>query len=180
MTSSNRDIFRVTGHLCGEFTGHRCIPRKRQWRGDLMLSLIWINGWVNNREAGDLRCHRAHYDVIVMVCLVLLSSYYFVLLFVFVVLFLSSISWGFVYLHIFFEITAGDYRSSCEAIRKGNKQQTKHNKAQIMYISLGFRYTTKVDQIITHRVSDVWKPLVCKTGYIISMFFAFFYAKYVW
>ena len=27
---------------------------------------IWINGWVNNREAGDLRCYRAHYDVTVM------------------------------------------------------------------------------------------------------------------
>ena len=26
----------------------------------------WINGWVNNREAGDLRRHRAHYDVILM------------------------------------------------------------------------------------------------------------------
>ena len=26
----------------------------------------WIHGWVNNREAGDLRRHRAHYDVIVM------------------------------------------------------------------------------------------------------------------
>ena len=33
-----------------------------------MLSLIfaWINRRVNNREAGDLRRHRAHYDVIVM------------------------------------------------------------------------------------------------------------------
>ena len=33
-----------------------------------MFSLIcvWINGWVNNREAGDLRRHRGHYDVIVM------------------------------------------------------------------------------------------------------------------
>ena len=33
-----------------------------------MFSLICvlINGWVNNREAGDLRRHRAHYDVIVM------------------------------------------------------------------------------------------------------------------
>ena len=33
-----------------------------------MFSLIcvWINCWVNNREAGDLRRHRAHYDVIVM------------------------------------------------------------------------------------------------------------------
>ena len=43
-------------------------PRKGQWRGALMFPLIcaWINGWVNNREAGDLRRHRAHYDVIVM------------------------------------------------------------------------------------------------------------------
>ena len=33
-----------------------------------MFSLIWawIKGWVNNREAGDLRRHRAHYDVTVM------------------------------------------------------------------------------------------------------------------
>ena len=26
----------------------------------------WIIGWVNNREAGELRRHRDHYDVIVM------------------------------------------------------------------------------------------------------------------
>ena len=26
----------------------------------------WINGWVNGREAGDLRRHRAHFSVIVM------------------------------------------------------------------------------------------------------------------
>ena len=43
-------------------------PHKGQWRGALMFSLIcaWINDWVNNREAGDLRRHRAHFDVIVM------------------------------------------------------------------------------------------------------------------
>ena len=43
-------------------------PHKGQRRGALIFSLIcaWINGWVNNREAGDLRHHRAHYDVIVM------------------------------------------------------------------------------------------------------------------
>ena len=43
-------------------------PHKGRWRGALMFSLIcvWINGWVNNREAGDLRRYRAHYDVIVM------------------------------------------------------------------------------------------------------------------
>ena len=41
---------------------------KGQWRWALMFSLIcvWINGWVNNREAGDLRRHRAHHNVIVM------------------------------------------------------------------------------------------------------------------
>ena len=43
-------------------------PHKGQWHGTLMFSLIctWINGWVYNREAGDLRHHRAHYDVKVM------------------------------------------------------------------------------------------------------------------
>ena len=43
-------------------------PHKGQWRGALMFSLIyaWINDWVNNREAGDLRRQRDHYDVIVM------------------------------------------------------------------------------------------------------------------
>ena len=43
-------------------------PHKGQWCGPLMFSLIfaWINGSVNNRAAGDLRRHRAHYDVIIM------------------------------------------------------------------------------------------------------------------
>ena len=43
-------------------------PHKGQWRGALMFTLICarINGWVNNREAGDLRRYRTHYDVIVM------------------------------------------------------------------------------------------------------------------
>ena len=41
---------------------------KGQCRGALMFALIcvWINDWVNNREAGDLRRNRAHYDVILM------------------------------------------------------------------------------------------------------------------
>ena len=43
-------------------------PHKGQWRGALMFSLICarINGWVNNREAGDWRRHRAYYAVTVM------------------------------------------------------------------------------------------------------------------
>ena len=43
-------------------------PHKSQWRGALMFSLICarINDRVNNREAGDLRRNRDHYDVMVM------------------------------------------------------------------------------------------------------------------
>ena len=43
-------------------------PHKDQWRGASIFFLIcaWINGWINNSEAGDLRRHRAHYDVTVM------------------------------------------------------------------------------------------------------------------
>ena len=43
-------------------------PHNGQRRRALMFPLIcaWTNGWVNNRDTCDLRCHRAHYDVIVM------------------------------------------------------------------------------------------------------------------
>ena len=42
-------------------------PHKGQWRRPLVFSLIcaWVNAWVNNREAGDLRRYRVHYDVTV-------------------------------------------------------------------------------------------------------------------
>ena len=45
------------------------LPSQSQWRGALMFSLIcaWTNGWTNTRNVGDLRCHRAHYDVTVMI-----------------------------------------------------------------------------------------------------------------
>ena len=69
MTSSNGNICCVTGHLCREFTCPPVnSPHKGQWRGALMFSFICvcINGWVNNRKAGDLRRYRAHYDVTVM------------------------------------------------------------------------------------------------------------------
>ena len=68
-TSSNGNLFRVTGHLYGEFTGHRWSPRTKASDAELWCFFFicaWINGWINNREAGDLRRHRAHYDVIVM------------------------------------------------------------------------------------------------------------------
>ena len=52
-------------------------PHKGLWRGALMFSLIcvWINGWVNNREAGDLRRYRAHYDVTVMKLMVRIDRF---------------------------------------------------------------------------------------------------------
>ena len=44
--------------VTGEF------PAQGQWRGALMFSSMcaWINGWVNNGEAVDLRRHRVNYD----------------------------------------------------------------------------------------------------------------------
>ena len=45
-------------------------PHKGQWRGDLMFPLICvlINGWENNREAGDLRRCRAHWLLVLPCC----------------------------------------------------------------------------------------------------------------
>ena len=44
-------------------------PHKGQWRRALMISLscAWTNGWANRRNAGDLRRHRTHYAVTVMI-----------------------------------------------------------------------------------------------------------------
>ena len=69
MTSWNGNIFRVTGPFSRGI--HRSpvdSPHKGQWR-TLIISLIcvWTNGWATNCDAGDLRRHRVHYDVIVMV-----------------------------------------------------------------------------------------------------------------
>ena len=52
-------------------------PHKGQWREALVFSLIcaWINGWVKNREAGDLRRHRANYDVQAMNALYILRQF---------------------------------------------------------------------------------------------------------
>ena len=43
-------------------------PHKGQWRRAFMFSLICasVNAWVNNLKTGDLRRHRAHYNVSVM------------------------------------------------------------------------------------------------------------------
>ena len=70
MTSSNGNIFRVTGFLCGKFTGHRWIPRTKGSDVELwcfLWSAPWTNIWANTGDAEDLRRHRAHYVVIVMI-----------------------------------------------------------------------------------------------------------------
>ena len=43
--------------VTGEFPAQRPV----KWSFDVFFDL-WINGWVNNGEAGDLRCHCTHYD----------------------------------------------------------------------------------------------------------------------
>ena len=47
----------------GEFPAQRPVTRSF----DVFFDLHRINGWVNNREVGDLRRYRAHYGVTVMV-----------------------------------------------------------------------------------------------------------------
>ena len=51
MTSSNGNIFRVTGHLCGpgEFPTKKPVTQSFNVFFDLRLNK---NGWVNNGEAG--------------------------------------------------------------------------------------------------------------------------------
>ena len=61
MTSSNENIFRVTGPLCGEFTGPRPVARSF----DIFFDLRPNKRWVNNGDAGDSRRYRTHDDVIV-------------------------------------------------------------------------------------------------------------------
>ena len=81
MTSSNGNIFRVSGLLC---RGNALVTvwpvntphHKDQWPRALMFSYICAltNSWANNGDPGDLRRHHAHYDVIVMFILKYQSS----------------------------------------------------------------------------------------------------------
>ena len=70
MSSSNGNICSVTGPSCGEYTGHRWIPRTKASNAvfdvPFDLRLNWTSSLVNDGDAGDLRRHRSHYDVIVM------------------------------------------------------------------------------------------------------------------
>ena len=61
-------FFRVTGILCGEFTGPGEFPAQRPVTRsfDVLFDLHLNKRLSNNREAGDLRRCRVHYHVIVM------------------------------------------------------------------------------------------------------------------
>ena len=48
--------------VTGEFPAQRPVTRSFE----VFLIYAWMNGRVNNREAGDLSRHRAHSDVIVL------------------------------------------------------------------------------------------------------------------
>ena len=65
-TSPNGNNFRVIGPLWWEFTGNGWIPLTKTSDAELRCFFFicaWANGGVNNRDAGDLRRIRAHYDV---------------------------------------------------------------------------------------------------------------------
>ena len=53
MTSSNGNIFRVTGHLCGEFTGPRWIPHTKASDAELWC-LLWSapDKWLSKQSWG--------------------------------------------------------------------------------------------------------------------------------
>ena len=68
MTSSNGTIFRVTGPLYGKFTGPGEFPAQRPVTRsfDVFCDLHPNNRLSKNGEAGDLRRHRVHHHVTVM------------------------------------------------------------------------------------------------------------------
>ena len=72
LTSSNGNIFRVAGHLCGAFIGYWWIPAQRpvtrnfdvffHLRLNKQLSKQWWGWWFEK-----LRCHCTQYDVTAMI-----------------------------------------------------------------------------------------------------------------
>ena len=76
MTSSNGNTSRVTGPLWEESTGDRRIPFTNTSGAELWCFLWFASEQtVSNRAIGDLRRHRAHYDLTVM-CGDLLNKIY--------------------------------------------------------------------------------------------------------
>ena len=72
MTSSNGNIFRITGPLWGKSTLRDGYPLTKASGAELWFFCAWTNSWANDRDAGDLRRHRAYHDVTLMsLCLLL-------------------------------------------------------------------------------------------------------------
>ena len=66
MTSSNGNIFHVTGPLWGNPTVTGGFPHKGPVTRNFDVFFDLCNGWANNRKADDLGNHRANYDAPVM------------------------------------------------------------------------------------------------------------------
>ena len=53
VTSSNGNIFRITGHLCGEFTGRRWISRTKASDAEFDVFFdLHLNKWLSNQWGG--------------------------------------------------------------------------------------------------------------------------------
>ena len=66
MTSSNENVFYVTGLLCKEFTSHQWIPLTKASEAELWCFLWSVPIWANNWDTDDLRRQDIHCDVTVM------------------------------------------------------------------------------------------------------------------
>ena len=55
-------LYEGNSPVSGEFPSQRPVTQSF----DFFFIYAWTNGWVNNRDAGDLRCHCAHCDITVM------------------------------------------------------------------------------------------------------------------
>ena len=73
MTSSNEAISALLAFVWGIHWSPVSSHHKGQWYVALMFSLMraWTNGWVNNRDTGNLTRHHAHYVVTVTIFLFL-------------------------------------------------------------------------------------------------------------
>ena len=69
----------MTVPLCGEVTGDRWILLTKASDAELLIIFLicaGAKGLVNNRDAGDLRRHRAHYNVTVLTIVVCMFCRY--------------------------------------------------------------------------------------------------------
>ena len=69
MSSRCDEVRPPSGDIIFVWGIHRWIPLTKASDAELWCFLwsAWVNGWVHNREADDLRHHCAHYDVTVMI-----------------------------------------------------------------------------------------------------------------